>query len=85
MKDLLSDFIRKANMLQSLAEKDPCCIVWKKMSADAKKDYDRLMRFLPRKVQQVISNYVSAEVSLANSEKALALRYMDFLPKLRGK
>jgi len=82
MEDILTQFSMKVKKLHSIAEQDTGYITWERISEDAKKKYDRLMRFLPRKIREIIFNYTDAEISRANYVKGLACRYMDFLPEI---
>lgn len=82
MADILKIYNRKIQTLHTLAEKDDGYLMWQHICEKEKAKFDKLMRFLPAKARHTILCYIDAEVCRVNYVKGLALRHMEFSPKI---
>ena len=77
MKDL-DIFAARSDKLMALAEKDDIYMVWKQTYQDSKKDFERLMRFMPPKWRNTILCYAESGRLMMQRTTNLACLHMDF-------
>ena len=79
MENTLFEFHKNMKRLYTIAQQDDIYLTWKSSAEEAKGKYDRIMRFLPLKIQRIIRSYVECEVMRFQCLSNIACQHMDFL------
>ena len=74
-------FAARSDKLMALAEKDDSYMVWKQTFQHNKKDFERLMRFMPKKWRNTIVAYAESGRLMMQRTANLACLHMDFAEK----
>ena len=71
-------FAARSDKLMALAEKDDSYMAWKQTYQSSEKDFERLMRYMPKKWRNIIVSYAEGGRFMMLRAANLACLNMDF-------